>query len=296
MESRPDRTWAEGAGRGLWGLLPAGQSRGPVHHPRVHRVQGHPVRPPGTPLRVITLNLAHGRGNRLVQRLVRRERAERHLDEVAGLLRRAEPHAVALQEADARALWSGRFNHVDFLARRAGYGRYTQMRHVDGLGLAYGTALMARVDLRESEGRTFRPSPPTFAKGWVSAVMPWPAAPGGVVRLVSLHLDFSRSCCRASQLQELAADLAADPRPLVLLGDFNSSPSRERAIVDLMERLGLHTVAPHESGPPTHPATRRRIDWILVSRHLRFERYEVLPAVVSDHLPVLAELVPARPQ
>jgi len=244
----------------------------------------------------MTLNLAHGRGNRLVQRLVRRERAEEQLGHVADLLRHQEPHVVALQEADAKAVWSGRFNHVDFLARRAGFGQYTQMSHVDGMGLAYGTALLSQGDLREGRGRTFRPSPPTFAKGWVSAVMPWPAVPGGVVRLVSLHLDFSRARCRRSQLRELAADLALETRPLVIMGDFNSGPGREPAMGELMANLALHTFEPEAPGPATHPATRRRIDWILASAHLRFVRHEVLSTSVSDHLPVVAVLGPRTPQ
>jgi endonuclease/exonuclease/phosphatase family metal-dependent hydrolase len=280
---------------GTWGLRPNRQGRA-LHHPRIHRV-GCPVPLPlGSVLRVLTLNLAHGRGNRLVQSLVRRRRAELQLEQVAVLLRRQDPHAVALQEADAKALWSGRFNHVDFLAQQAGYARYLQMSHVDGLGLAYGTALLARDELHEGRGRTFRPSPPTFAKGWVSAVLPWAAVPGGEVRLVSLHLDFSRARCRRAQLQELAADLADETRPLVVMGDFNSNPWRETAMDELMARLGLHTFEPHAQGPATHPATRRRIDWILLSRHLRFSGHRILPTTVSDHLPVLAEVVPAVPQ
>lgn len=280
---------------GVWGRRPNREGTA-LHHPRIHRIEGLAGDLPGAALRVMTLNLAHGRGNRLVQRLVPRERAETQLGQVADLLRHQSPHAVALQEADAKALWSGRFNHVEFLAQRAGFGHYTQMSHVDGMGLAYGTALLCQGDLHEGRGRTFRPSPPTFAKGWVSAVLPWPAVPGGAVRLVSLHLDFSRARCRRSQLRELAADLAAETRPLVVMGDFNSNPAREPGMGELMASLALHTFEPDAPGPATHPATRRRIDWILVSAHLRFVRHDVLPHPVSDHFPVVAELGPRPAQ
>jgi len=275
-----------------WGLTAA------MHGPRRHRPGvrhlevAQPVEP-GERLRVLTLNVAHGRGNRLVQRVMRRGRTETQLERIAGLLRREQAHVVALQEADAHAFWSGRFNHVDFLARRTGCAGYMQMRHVDGMGLAYGTALLASCELREGSGGTFQPSPPTFPKGWISAVVPWAAIPAGAVRVVSVHLDFSRVRCRRSQLQELAEALSAEPLPLVVMGDFNSDMRREAVLHDLMARLGLHTFEPAQPGLSTHPATRRRLDWILVSRQLRFAGHAVLDETVSDHRAVTADLVPA---
>ena len=246
-------------------------------------------------LRVLTLNLAHGRGNQLVQRLRRRSRAELQLLRVAALLLRQRPHVVALQEADGKAIWSGRFNHVDFLARQAGYAGYIQMHHVQGLGLSYGTAILASGDLREGCGGTFGPTPPTFPKGWVSAVLPWAAVPGGAVRVISLHLDFLRARSRQAQLRELSLELAVEALPLIIMGDFNSTPRREPAMAELMSGLGLHTFELEATAATTHthPASRRRIDWILASQHLRFVRHTVLPDVLSDHLPVTAEFAPA---
>jgi endonuclease/exonuclease/phosphatase family metal-dependent hydrolase len=243
-------------------------------------------------LGVLTLNLAHGRGNRLIQRLVRRGRAELQLLRVSALLRWHQPYVVALQEADGKAIWSGRFNHVDFLARQAGYASYTQMHHVQRLGLAYGTALLARGELGDGRGGTFKPTPPTFRKGWVSAILPWPAAPDGAARVVSLHLDFLRARNRLAQLRELIVELSPERLPLIIMGDFNSTPRREPGMDELMTELKLHTYEQDDT-THTHPASRRRIDWILVSSHLRFVRHIVLPDVLSDHLPVLAELAPA---
>jgi endonuclease/exonuclease/phosphatase family metal-dependent hydrolase len=253
------------------------------------------VMEPQDTLRVLTLNLAHGRGNRLVQRLVRRGRAEQQLLRVAALLLRQCPHVVALQEADGKAIWSGRFNHVDFLARQAGYAGYIQMHHVQGLGLAYGTAILASGDLREGCGGTFKPTPPTFSKGWVSAVIPWAAVSGGAVRVISLHLDFLRARSRQSQLRELGLELADERLPLIIMGDFNSTPRREPAMGELMSHLRLHSFEQDATATATHthPASHRRIDWILASRQLRFVSYAVLPDLLSDHLPVTAEFAPA---
>jgi len=275
-----------------WGLSSAlqGSRR---QRPGVCTLRPDPAGSPGASLRVLTLNLAHGRGDRLVQRLVGRGRAQSHLAPIAALLRRQEPHVAAFQEADAQAFWSGRFNHVDYLARATGSAGYTQMRHVEGMGLAYGTALLASCALREERGGTFQPSPPTFAKGWISAVLPWSAVPAGAIRVVSVHLDFSRTSCRRAQVRELVSELRAEALPLVVMGDFNSDLNREAVLNDLMRELGLHTFAPHQPDLWTHPATQRRLDWILASQGLDFARHEVLSETVSDHRAVMAELIPA---
>ncbi len=278
----------------------ANAGRASRRRPRRRLVDIQNLTPPQTlgphdPLRVLTLNLAHGRGNRLVQRLVRRGRAELQLLRVAALLRWHHPHVVALQEADGKAIWSGRFNHVDFLAREAGYASYIQMHHVQRLGLAYGTAILALDELRDGCGGTFMPTPPTFPKGWVSAVIPWPAVTTGTVRVISLHLDFLRARNRQAQLRELVAELAAERRPLIIMGDFNCTPRREPGMPELMTGLKLHTFEQDATtaATHTHPASRRRIDWILASAHLRFVHHTVLPDTLSDHLPVLAEMAPA---
>ena len=263
-----------------------------AHRPGIRQIGPQRADQAAATLRVLTLNLAHARGNHLVQRLVLRREAERQLDRVAVLLRQEAPQVVALQEADAKAFWSGRFNHVHFLAQRAGFASYTQMPHVERLGLAYGTALMADTDLREDRGSKFHPTPPSFTKGWVSAVLPWHAVPGGAVRLVSLHLDFARSRSRQSQLAQLALALRLERLPLVLMGDFNCELCQEPAMLNLMQRLGLHAFEPEAGGPATFPATGKRLDWILISRDLRFVRHDVLSEAVSDHLPVAAELAP----
>lgn len=43
------------------------------------------------------------------------------------VITRENPHVVALQEADGPSFWSGKFNHVDYLARTGGYSYYLQL-------------------------------------------------------------------------------------------------------------------------------------------------------------------------
>ncbi len=77
-----------------------------------------------TYLRVVTLNLAHGRKDGRNQLLQKTETIRNNLGDVAGVLKLVDAHLVALQEADAESSWSGKFNHVAFLGEQADYPLY----------------------------------------------------------------------------------------------------------------------------------------------------------------------------
>src|SRR5262249_24095113 len=66
-------------------------------------------------LRVMTLNLAHGRGLAPLQSRVLPARFfTDNLDVIAALIRRERPDLVALQEAELGSKWAGDFNHVRY--------------------------------------------------------------------------------------------------------------------------------------------------------------------------------------
>ena len=58
-------------------------------------------------VRVVTLNMAHGRKDGKNQMLLKGETIRGNLVELAALLDRAEADVIALQEADAESSWSG---------------------------------------------------------------------------------------------------------------------------------------------------------------------------------------------
>ena len=97
------------------------------------------------PLRVATLNLAHGRKDSLNQLLVSRNGVEENLAETAELLSKVGADVVALQEADGPSRWSGGFDHVERLAHEAGYPWYFRSSHARTWLFDYGTALLSRL-------------------------------------------------------------------------------------------------------------------------------------------------------
>ena len=245
-------------------------------------------------LRVLTVNLAHGRGTGLHQALQGADDAYRNLDAVESMISRESPDVVALQEADAPSAWSGRFDHVDYLARASGYGWGVHATHAKGVGLAYGTAVLSRLPLEDSGAVTFDRAAAALPKGFSIATLRWREA-GLDIDVVSVHLEPLRATVRRRQAEQLVSVLAGRQRPLVLMGDFNTDwDGSDGALRLLSDELGLTAYSPSADGMVTFPRLGRRLDWILISRPLSFDGFRVLEDPVSDHRAVVAEIGLAR--
>ena len=242
-------------------------------------------------LRVMSLNIAHGRGTALHQFLCERPELERNLDACAEMIRRERAHLVLLQEADGPSSWSGSFDHVEHLARRSCLGWHARGKHVDGLTISYGTAMISALEFRDPVACTFPMSPPTLSKGYLVATLDWPGRPGVEVDIVSVHLDFSRGGVRKTQVTEMIAGLSGRGRPLIVIGDLNCEWRDEDSPVRrLAEGLGLRAYAPEAGDLVTFPSLERRLDWVLVSGEIAFVAHRVLDDTVSDHRAVVADL------
>ena len=255
---------------------------------------------PGTPLtkvnsatlKVMTLNLAHGRKDGLNQLLKREGSIRRNLEEIATFLDRHGADIVALQEADAPSFWSGGFDHVALLAEQAGYPFYENSHQANSWFFSYGTALLSRANLSGVVHHTFKPSPPTMNKGYTLGQIAWQADAGDAIMIdiVSVHLDFSRKSVREQQSAELRETLAGRGNPMIIMGDFNSDWFADEQVVRaLAERTGLHVYRPDAEDLATYSSTKR-LDWILISEQLEFVSFDVLPDILSDHSAVVAKI------
>lgn len=242
-------------------------------------------------LKLMTLNIAHGRMDTPTQILQTEETVKENLDEISGVIRREGPDMVALQEADGPSFWSGQVNHVGYLAENAGYPFSVRGEHVKGINLSYGTALLSMLPLKEPLSITFDPSPPTLSKGFVLATIPWPGHPNAYLDVVSVHLDFSRKSVRQRQVQDMINKLSPRNNPIIIMGDFNCEwTTKGSAVRTLAEELNLRGYQPHSEAMNTYPLLKKRLDWILISPELEFVEYKVLADTLSDHLGVICEV------
>ena len=248
-------------------------------------------------LRMLSLNMAHGRKDSFSQIFVSETQIRRNLAEIAEFLKRENADIVTLQEADSPSSWSGSFDHVELLAREAGYSWYTHANHVDNSLGTYGTAVLSRHPILRGYQVDFNPTPPTTRKGFTLAEIEWtPEGANGekqVIDVVSVHLDFSRSSKRIEQIKDMKAVLGQRNNPTVVLGDFNSTWAEgDREIQSLARIKKLKTHRPDANYLYTY--SDERFDWILISKEFEFCHYYAAADILSDHLAVVSEIVPVH--
>lgn len=249
---------------------------------------------PEPTLRLMTLNMMHGRRQTQLKRRVDQLQVQRNLERIAGVLARERPDVVALQEADGPSAWSGRFDHVATLAELAGFPHAFRGEHnpapLRRLDLSYGTALLSRLPLGAARSHAFQQTW-RDTKGFVAAHVADECVGQEPVEVVSIHLDFLAEKVRRAQVDQLIERFRHHHGHLVVMGDLNCAWSERRRCLDLLRRE-LRLRPSHLGAAPTFPAWRPlvRLDWILISEGLEFTGYETLADQLSDHLGVVAEV------
>jgi endonuclease/exonuclease/phosphatase family metal-dependent hydrolase len=258
---------------------------------QVAAIQAAPA--PNRSLRAVTLNLAHGRKDSLNQWLVSEQQTRNNLEDIAAFLVQEKADVVALQEADKPSPWSGRFDHVAYLAEQAGFKYFVHAEHARiGMG-NYGTAILSRWPIKEAIGLTYADTPPTASKGFTLAQIEWQnpdRSPSQVtVDIISVHLDFSRKSVRLQQIDELATVIEGRAGPIVLMGDFNSEWLAEEYLVEhTVNTSRLHVYKAASDNLNTYKD--KRLDWIMLSRRLDYSSYATKQQMLSDHKAVVADV------
>ena len=255
---------------------------------------------PAASLKVMTLNMAHARGDGFHQALQGTDIALANLDSIRGLLQREVPDVVALQEVDEASFWNGGFSHAAWLVESSALTQFVHGAHVQGPGLRYGAALLSGLPLSEPQSLTFDPARTLVPKGMVVSTITWPGTRSLQVDVVSVHLDFLSQAVRHQQVTELVALLQQRDRPRIIMGDLNSRWEPGSAVQTLAQELGLSVYRAGATDIATFPALGSRLDWVLLSPGFEFRSSRVLEDVVSDHRAVIAEIglvrsVDARP-
>jgi len=244
-------------------------------------------------IRLLSLNMAHGRRRAFNQMFVSSEKREQNLLDIASQIQHSSADIVALQEADAPSRWSGNFNHVEYLQNATNLQCAMQGHHADTWLFTYGAALLTRSYSYGHRSIRFNPTPPTPTKGFVKATIDWSFNEQVVpVTVVSVHLDFASKIARTSQIQQMVNVLQNIDTPLIIMGDLNSywwqTDSQVRMLSD---ELSLKVFNAEDQSLGTFKSeSGKRLDWILISNDLDFVDYRVLPQTVSDHMAIYAEI------
>lgn len=254
-------------------------------------------------IRVLTFNVAHGRGLAPHQGLAPVPYVRRTLERIARLLAEIDADIVALQEVDRESAWNGGFDHLELLRHLSGFPHAAFGANAEiGLGrfrLHYGNAVLSRHPILHSDSRRFGDKL-VGEKGFLYAEVDLGSH---LLPIVSLHLHHRSRLHRRAQAGHLLAWLAhrnhngANGRPRhrpVILGDFNAPGHVAGEVGQYLLTDGLplegYTVAPR--GARTFPSLQplRPLDFALVPRAFRVIDARVVQSRLSDHLPVVVDL------
>ncbi len=250
-------------------------------------------------VRLMTFNIAHGRGLTPIQGLTSPRKLRVNLRKIAAMIERLSPDVVALQEIDECSLWAGNFDHLDYLRVHAGY-KYAAFginnRREGLVNLCYGNALLSKRPIIETETVVFGQRR-VGEKGFLFAEI---EIDGHVVPFINLHLHFSSRTRRLGQLDHLLGWFRDKERMRrrhwsvlpVICGDFNNPGTRDDATAALLGQLahyGEYDLHPRLTPTFPSPLPRRILDFVFVPPGGREVRCEVVRSFLSDHRPVLVE-------
>jgi len=263
-------------------------------------------------LRIATYNIAHGRGTAESNwsggdQDVRIGR----LKKIARLLKEQNLDLVVLNEVDFDAIWSGGVNQAQFLAREAGFAFVAEQRNLDAsipfVSLQFGNALLSRHPIAEAHVVDFEGHAAWETilagkkRGLLCKVRLREAL---TVRILATHLEHRGEQTRIRSARRIEALRTADPLPLVVAGDLNSTPvgfpaarsdpRGQTALSILLADGGFRTLpsAKPRAEDLTFSTTipRSVIDWILVPPDWRILSRTAIDTKLSDHRPVVMEV------
>jgi len=251
-------------------------------------------------VKLLTFNIAHGRGLGLYQGLTSDRRIRRNLDRIAGLLAECGADVVALQEVDQDSHWNRRIDLLEYLRERSGFPHAIwgiNTRRAGRKPLAYGNALLSRWPVSEADNRPFG-NKTLGEKGFLYAQVDTPEGP---LALINLHLDYRSRKLRLSQVNKILDYTNAREDPLepgrrlapVICGDFNARSGRlgdaVRHLASGLVERGHYHLCPRNA--QTFPAQfpTHCLDFVFIPEPWRESRARVLRSFLSDHRPVLVE-------
>jgi endonuclease/exonuclease/phosphatase family metal-dependent hydrolase len=250
-------------------------------------------------LRLVTFNIAHGRGLTPISGLTSLRKLRLNLRRIAALLEKLAPDVVAVQEIDECSRWAGNFDHLDYLRVHTKFAHTVfgiNNRRAGLLNLCYGNAVLSHHAIRTAETVTFGQRS-LGEKGFLYVEL---EVAGRRVPVVNLHLHFSSRAQRMLQLERLLAWLREKHRmhagswavPPIICGDFNNSGTRDDATAALLSHLSDYSdYALHPINMSTFPSPlpTRALDFIFLPSGCTGVRCEVVPSMLSDHRPVLVD-------
>lgn len=250
-------------------------------------------------VRIVTYNIAHGRGLSPIQGITTRRRIRATLLKIARLLAELQPDIVALQEIDENSRWAGNFDHLEFLREFGGFEHSVfgiNNRREGLLNLSYGNAILSRHPIAEWENIAFGQSK-VGEKGFLFAEI---NVHGRRIPVANMHLHYRSKVHRFAQVDRFMAYLHDKQRARsqhwavspIVCGDFNNPRHGSDATAALLSHLhdyGDYTLHPQSGHTFPSPLPGRTLDFVFLPPGARHAQDQVVRSMLSDHRPVVVD-------
>ena len=210
--------------------------------------------------------------------------SHRNLARIASFMRQLEPDLVGLVEVDHGSYRSGGRNQAEILAKELGHYHSHSIKYEQN-------SFWRRVPVLKTQGNAFltrdriRNETFHYFKRGVKRLVIELELEHVVVYLVHLAVG---ARTRHQQLGALYDLIKKTNRPCLVAGDFNMLWG-ESEIDMFLAATGLRNA--NIEGLPTYPSRNphRHLDFILYSKGIQVQDFQVPRVAFSDHLPVILE-------
>ena len=250
-------------------------------------------------VRIVTFNIAHGRGLSPIQGMTTRRRIRATLLKIAKLLADLKPDIVALQEIDEKSRWAGNFDHLEFLREFGGFDHAVfgiNNRREGLLNLCYGNAILSRHPITAWENIAFGQSK-LGEKGFLFAEID---VNGSRLPVANMHLHYRSRVHRFAQVDRFLAYLRDKQRdrrthwalPPIVCGDLNNTRSSSDATSSLLSHLhdyDDYSLHPREGCTFPSPLPGRLLDFVYLPPGAKNAESHIVRSYLSDHRPVVVD-------
>ena len=208
----------------------------------------------------------------------------RVLTGITRFIKDKDPDIVGLVEVDTGSIRSGRVNQAQVIAQSLGHYSTYQCK--------YGAdSLNTFVPIVNKQANAFLAAPRVEGERFhyfdtgIKRLIIELELDDLCVFLVHLSLKFRHRHVQLRQVYEL---VRKSNKPVIVAGDFNTFWG-EHEMALFMEATGLRSANRHRL--PSYPARRPRIelDFILYSRGIEIDSFEVPDVTFSDHRPLICD-------
>jgi endonuclease/exonuclease/phosphatase family metal-dependent hydrolase len=266
-------------------------------------------------LRLGTYNIAHGRGGVLGASKWdggnKKDKVQRMKD-MGDLLKQENLDILILNEVDFSAIWSGQFDQARVMAETMELPVLVEQRNIDAgscfVNVIFGNAILSRFPLAYAEAVRFpamNKKERVLAGNHDGLLCTFTLPDGEKLQVMAVHLEVRSEATRIQCAMHSLELKKKTDSPLVVLGDFNSSPTGYEASQNIGGKNAMDILLAEGNfiTLPDGPQAREQehytfssenpkwvIDWILSDGTWIPDSKKVLTTPLSDHLPVVMEL------